>query len=47
MCGLPGINVGTVRDPNMRYGVHCKGVKPAVWKLWESNKLANTVQTAR
>ena len=47
MCGLPGINVGTVRDPNARYGVHCKGVKPAVWKLWEANTLANTVLTAK
>jgi len=47
MCGLPGINVGDVRDTDARYGVHCVGVKPAIWNLWMANKLANLNLTAK
>jgi hypothetical protein len=39
-CGLPGINGGFVRDSSARYGVHCYGVKPPLWKNYMANKMA-------
>jgi hypothetical protein len=39
-CGLPGINGGFVKDSSARYGVHCYGVKPPLWKNYMANKMA-------
>jgi hypothetical protein len=39
-CGLPGINGGFVKDGSARYGVHCYGVKPPLWKNYMANKMA-------
>lgn len=45
-CGLPGINGGFVKDSSARYGVHCYGVKPPLWKNYLANKMAQENATA-
>jgi len=46
-CGLPGLNGGLIRDPYARFGVHCFGVKPPVWKNYLANNMARENLTAQ
>lgn len=46
-CGLPGLNGGLIRDPYARFGVHCFGVKPPVWRNYLANNMARENLTAQ
>lgn len=35
------MNGGLFPNPGMRFGVHCYGVKPANWEIWEARGQVN------